>query len=148
MVILTNIASVSKIDELRLLLKHRPFDVLCLNETLCDSTISDEEISIDGFSLLRNDRTRHGGGVAIYISNNFKHTRRHNIEPDMLECVLTEVKYSNYKPPSLLVRFTGRPTLVLISSTNSMKFWPLFLLKARSVFYWVILTVIFPHVIF
>ena len=100
---------VTKIDELRLLLKHRPFDVLCLNETLCDSTISDEEISIDGFSLLRNDRTRHGGGVAIYISNNFKHTRRHNIEPDMLECVLTEVKYSNYKPPIIVGAFYRPP---------------------------------------
>ncbi|XP_038047487.1 uncharacterized protein LOC119721478 [Patiria miniata] len=37
---------VSKIDELRLLLKHRPFDVICLNETLCDSSISDEELLI------------------------------------------------------------------------------------------------------
>ena len=30
---------VSKIDELQILLKHRPFDVICLNETLYDSSI-------------------------------------------------------------------------------------------------------------
>ena len=56
---------VSKIDELRVLLKHRPFDVICFNETLCDSSISDDEICIDGFSIVRRDRIRHGGGVAI-----------------------------------------------------------------------------------
>ena len=29
---------VSKIDELQIWLKHRPFDVICLNETLCDTS--------------------------------------------------------------------------------------------------------------
>ena len=39
---------------------------MCLNETLLDKTIMDKEICISGYGLIRKDRTRYGGGVAIY----------------------------------------------------------------------------------
>ena len=35
--------------------------------------ISDDEISIDGYNVVRADRNRHGGGVLIFISNIFIH---------------------------------------------------------------------------
>ena len=99
---------VSKIDEL--LLKHRLFDVICLNETLCDTSISNDEICIDGFSTVRRDRTRHGGGEAIYVSNDIHFTRRQNLESEALENVWIELKYNKrspivvgaafYRPPS------------------------------------------------
>ena len=89
---------VCKIDELRHLLKLKPFDVICLNETLCDSTISDDEISIDGFTIVRKDRTRHGGGVAVYISNHLTFTRRFDIESENLEIIWLEVKYGKCAP--------------------------------------------------
>ena len=54
---------VAKIDELRLL----RFDVIGLNETFCYSMIDDYELYIDDYILLRKDRTRHGGSVAVYI---------------------------------------------------------------------------------
>ena len=41
--------------------------ILSLNETRLDSTISDDEVSIQGYSILRNDRDRNGGGVALFI---------------------------------------------------------------------------------
>ena len=45
-------------------------DIVCINETFLDSTILSNEIAIDGFSVERKDRTRSGGGVLFYISNN------------------------------------------------------------------------------
>ena len=36
-----------------------------LSETLLDS---DQDINITGFSVLRCDRNRHGGGVCLYIA--------------------------------------------------------------------------------
>ena len=36
-------------------------------ETWLDDTISDSEIFIQGYSTCRLDRTRHGGGVLMYI---------------------------------------------------------------------------------
>ena len=41
---------------------------ICLNETKLDGEKGDEELVIDGFhDIIRNDRRRHGGGVAIYV---------------------------------------------------------------------------------
>ena len=61
-----NIASLRKhIDEIRLNMQNQYLDVLVLNETRLDETICDSEMSIDKYTLVRNDRSRHGGGVAI-----------------------------------------------------------------------------------
>lgn len=45
---------------------HQPH-VLSLNETWLDSSISDSEIQVHGYSLVRRDRTRKKGGVLIYL---------------------------------------------------------------------------------
>ena len=66
-----NINSLLKhIDEVRIFCKtHRPH-VLCLNETKLRNGISDEDIQIENYH--RKDRDRHGGGVAIYVSDTIK----------------------------------------------------------------------------
>lgn len=50
------------------------FDVLGLSETWLDASVDDSALSIDGFKLIRRDRSTRGGGVAFYINNslNFK----------------------------------------------------------------------------
>ena len=59
----------AKIDEVRLPAKNKCIDILTVNETKIDSKVDDQLIAIDDFSLLRNDRNRHGGGVALYVIN-------------------------------------------------------------------------------
>ena len=49
---------------------NRP-DVLALSETWLDSSISDSEISLQGYSIFRSDRSRSGGGVAVYVADQF-----------------------------------------------------------------------------
>ena len=61
---------IGKIDEFRHLCGST-FDLISVNETLCDNIISDNELKLDGYSILRHDRTRDGGGVAVYINDNF-----------------------------------------------------------------------------
>ena len=58
----------SKIDELRYFVGHTKASILGITETKLDSTATDQEISINGDSILRNDRNRNGGGVACYVS--------------------------------------------------------------------------------
>ena len=60
------------------LLTNNTSDVLCLNEMFCDDSIrlSDDELHIEGLMIERNDRTRSGGGVAIYISRSLQYVRR------------------------------------------------------------------------
>ena len=88
-----NIASLPKhIDELRLNMQHQYLDILVLNETRLDETISNSEISIDKYTLVRNDRTRHGGGVAMYIRNSINFNLRNDLHDEPLSfCALRSV---------------------------------------------------------
>ena len=64
---------VRHIDELQIFMSSTKIDILCINETKCDSSISDHEVCLPGFELVRRDRSvngRRGGGICIYIRSN------------------------------------------------------------------------------
>ena len=59
-----NIVSLPKhVDELRISELFLHFDLLALNETRLDSSISDGLVKIRGYDIVRKDRSRTGGGV-------------------------------------------------------------------------------------
>ena len=58
-----------KLDELTALCSANNPDIVCLVETWLSADILDTEVSIPNYSILRLDRNRHGGGVALYICN-------------------------------------------------------------------------------
>ena len=62
------------IDELRLFIRDKGIHVLGINETKLGEDFPDHLVSIDGFEIVRKDRDKLGGGVALYIcdSVNFK----------------------------------------------------------------------------
>ena len=108
---------VNKMDSLRYLLSNNSVDILCLNETFCDGTITDEELLIDGLRIERKDRTRMGGGVAIYVSDKITYFRRHEFEDPSIEmiCLQVHLPYQKsciivciYRPPSCDVSFYDR----------------------------------------
>ena len=72
-------------DMLRFMFSNNEIDLLCINETFCDDTISDEEIDINGSRIERKDRNRLGGGVALYISNKLFYIRRSEFEHPELD---------------------------------------------------------------
>ena len=55
-------------------------DILAVNETGLDDTISSGEVIVPGYSLERNDRNRDGGGVALYIRNTINYERLFDFE--------------------------------------------------------------------
>ena len=83
-----NVRSImNKLDHFRILMSTKPFDVICLNETFCDSSIADSEINLPDYSIVRRDRNRNGGGVAMYIRNSLTFIRRNDLETDDVECI-------------------------------------------------------------
>ena len=54
------------IDEIKLLIKEGKVSILAVIESKVDNNIADELISIDGYKIVRLDRNKHGGGLAIY----------------------------------------------------------------------------------
>ena len=62
-----------------------------LNETKLDSSIGDDEISTEGYSLVRKDRNTYVGGVALYVHNDIPFINRLNLAYE-LESISIEVK--------------------------------------------------------
>ena len=56
-----------KLDELRILARNTRAACICITETWLNNTVFDSEIQIAGYDIRREDRSRHGGGVCIYI---------------------------------------------------------------------------------
>ena len=80
-----NVNSLLKhIDEIRILLSDNPLDILAINESKIDSLISDSELYINNYSIVRFDRNRFGGGVALYIKNIIPYSERKDLVPDKL----------------------------------------------------------------
>jgi hypothetical protein len=96
-----NIASLPKhLDEIRLLmllLHDKKLDVLALNETRLDSSISDDLMSIEGYDILRSERKRNGGGVCVYVRCHVNYENRPDLIPNDLETVCLEMKQASSK---------------------------------------------------
>ena len=66
-----------KIDELRNVAKCSNAAVIGIIETKLHNTVYDSEVTIDGYSIVRNNRNRKGGSVACYIRSNIYYSRKH-----------------------------------------------------------------------
>ncbi|KAF8569718.1 hypothetical protein P879_01816 [Paragonimus westermani] len=64
----------SKLAEFRDTMASGTFSLVGLTETWLTDEITDADISIPGFSVLRSDRGSQGGGVALYYSTQLKLT--------------------------------------------------------------------------
>ena len=58
-----------KIDELRDIANNTNAAVIGITESKLDNSVDNNEVSIAGYSILRCDRNRNGGGVACYARN-------------------------------------------------------------------------------
>ena len=76
-----NIGSLLKhIDEIKVFLDEYKHHILGLNETRLNDDTEDDDLFIEGYSIVRGDRNRNGGGVAIYISDDIPYNTRHIIQ--------------------------------------------------------------------
>ena len=58
------------------------FDLLCFTETHLDAAVSDDFLHLsETFDVFyRKDRTNHGGGIIVYLSNSLVHQRMPELE--------------------------------------------------------------------
>ena len=102
-----NIKSVlSTIDELRVVAKKSKAAVIGETESKLDATVSDGEVNIDGYEVIRSDRNRHGGGVACYVRNDVSFNVRSDFS-DKIENIVFDMLLPKTKP--ILVRILYRP---------------------------------------
>ena len=63
-----------------------------------DNTLKDELFSVDGYDLLRKDRNRQGGGVAIYIKSTINYHIRQDLDLENIEGICVEIRRPCSKP--------------------------------------------------
>ena len=83
------------------MLFDNPIDVLAVNETRLDSTISDNEMHVPGYEIVwcdRNVNGKLGGGVCFYVCQNINYSTRHNLFIDQLENLCIEIRKLRSKP--------------------------------------------------
>ena len=86
------------LDELRVFVSEQRPHIICITETKIDSTIDNSRIEIDDYVVVRNDRNRHDGGVAMYIHKNVNYKLREDLAYSEIESISIQVKVGNYKP--------------------------------------------------
>ena len=95
---LLNICRLLSNVEIFSILHDNDIKILCLNETRLDHTISDGEIEINGFNIVRKDRNRKFGGVAIYICKTINFEIRDDLVDHSKEMIWLEIKLPHFNP--------------------------------------------------
>ena len=96
----------SKIDELREIAKVSRAALIGITESKLDNSVLDGEINIEGYSIIRSDRNRHGGGVACYIRSDISFNIRSDFTDD-IENIFFDILLPKLKP--ILVGIVYRP---------------------------------------
>ena len=95
-----------KPDELRILAANTKVAVIGITESWLDASVTDSEIDIADYTIIRRDRNREGGGVCIYIRRDFPFKRRDDI-CITLETVWAELYLPKTRP--ILIGVCYRP---------------------------------------
>ena len=96
----------SKIDELRQIAKKSNATIIGITESKLDKSVTDEEVKIEGYKILRDDRNRFGGGVACYIKSDIAYDQREDILEE-IENIFLNILLPNTKP--ILVGIIYKP---------------------------------------
>lgn len=102
---------VNRLDGVRELMSTYIFDVLALSDTWLSQKISDCEVTIPGYSVVRKDRTGsaklNGGGVLLYIRDNIPFTVNNELAANNEELLWIEINRPKCKP--LLIAAIYKP---------------------------------------
>ena len=102
-----NIGSLLKhFDEIKAFLDEYKPHILGLNETRLNDDAEDDDLFIEGYSIVMRDRNCNGGGVAIYISDDIPYNTRPDIDTG-IESVSIQVNIPFVKP--IIFTYVYRP---------------------------------------
>ena len=89
-----------KIEEVRFITKKSKATAIGITETKLDGTIFDAKLYIEGYSIVRCDRDRKGGGLAWYIKNGICFITK-NVLSKKIEVIFVDLLLPKTKPISV-----------------------------------------------
>ena len=78
-------------------LKDNTLDVFTVSETWLSPKVTDAEITIPGYSVVRKDRNSRGGGVAMFIRNGIPFKTRMDITDNNTNCESLLIEINRHK---------------------------------------------------
>lgn len=87
-----------KMEELKILANKTKASVICISETWIDETVTNSEIKIPGYNVIRKDRNKNGGGVCMYIITGVAYNQRTDLAHDSLEAIWCDILLPKTKP--------------------------------------------------
>ncbi|KAG5893926.1 hypothetical protein JTB14_028736 [Gonioctena quinquepunctata] len=60
--------------EIEKIIKAESYELFGISESWLNDTISNEQVAVQGYNFIRNDRKSRGGGVCLYIKSNYKYS--------------------------------------------------------------------------
>ena len=116
-----------KLDFLRALCVIHSPDCICIVESWLNSDILNNELYIDGYTVVRLDRNRHGGGVLFFIKSVYSYNIIYNGSPD-LELLIVSICTGLapltlalfYRPPSSSTVVLDNLLTVLFTHINPL----------------------------
>ena len=95
-----------KIYEIRYIAKLTNATVTGLSETKLDNAVLSSELEIEGYDLVRSDRSRRGRGAAYFVKNSISYNRKPNFYINT-ESIFIEIFLPKSKP--VLIGILYRP---------------------------------------
>ena len=87
----------SKIEEIKLIAHRTKATVIGISESKLDETVLNGEIFIPGYSILRSDRNRNGGGILCYIKDTICFKQREDFSTEF-ENIFFDILLPQTKP--------------------------------------------------
>ena len=86
---------------------HYP-EIIAIQESHIDSTVSDDDLVLSDYSIVRNYRTAHGGGVVLFISHRLGWSQPNLAAGNPIEFICVDVFINRkrnricnvYRPPN------------------------------------------------
>ena len=107
MAFLNIVSLLKKIDKINFSMTNKFINLIAFNETRLDPNITDNMLSLDGYDVVRKDRSRNGGGVCIFLRSFINYKIGKDLVPPELEAVYLEIIKPHSKP--ILVTTVYRP---------------------------------------
>ncbi len=86
---------------------------------MLDLSVSNQEIKMNGYDIVRKDRNRHGGGVAIHIRTSINFIIRDDLTDDNLETITLEISKPKAKP--FLINSWYKPPNTTLETFNAFE---------------------------
>ena len=100
-----------KLDQVKLMLMQANIDIMCITETWLNNNISNHELTIQGYKLVRKDRTtKRGGGIIAYIRNDIDYdeideSKAGETQGPQIETLWIKINFKHTRPILLCIMY-------------------------------------------